>query len=147
MTKLFCCCLLALPLHRLVVTSGFGFRVHPVTGQYAFHAGIDLRAHADTVFAVTGGCALAGYNPYLGNYIRVTSGDMQITYGHLSQIFVLTVDSVLSAEPLAITGRTGRVTGEHLHFAVSWRGNYIDPLTFLLSAMQQFNSNNKENKP
>jgi len=126
----------ALPLHHLSVTSGFGFRVHPVTGQYAFHAGIDLRAHADTVFAVTGGKVTAGYNDLIGNYVRVTSGDLQMVYGHLSQIFVLTGDTVVSAEPLAITGATGRVTGEHLHFSVNYHGRSLNPLTFLLYAMQ-----------
>jgi murein DD-endopeptidase MepM/ murein hydrolase activator NlpD len=134
--KLLCCLLLALPLHRLSVTSGFGFRLHPVTGQYAFHAGVDLRAHADTVFSVTEGVVTAGYNPLLGNFIRVSSGDLGITYGHLSQLFVLTGDSVLAAQPLAITGSTGRVTGKHLHFAVNWRGRSVKPLTFLLHAMQ-----------
>ena len=137
--KLLCCILLALPLRHLTVTSGFGFRTHPVTGQYAFHAGIDLRAHADTVFAVTGGCVSAGYNHFLGNYIRISSGKLQIIYGHLSQIFVLSSDSVITAQALAISGHTGRVTGEHLHFAVSWRGRYINPLTFLLYAMQHIN--------
>lgn len=111
--------------------------MHPVTGRYAFHAGVDLRAHADTVFAVTGGMVVSGYNTFLGNYIRIRSGDLQIIYGHLSQLFVLTGDSVCCAQPLAISGSTGRVTGEHLHFAVSWRGHDINPLSFLLSAMQQ----------
>ncbi|MBS1503554.1 MAG: M23 family metallopeptidase [Bacteroidetes bacterium] len=147
MIKLLCSCLLALPLHHVSVTSGFGFRMHPVTGRYTFHAGVDLRAHADTVYAVTSGSVAAGYNPFLGNYVRVVSGDLQIIYGHLSQLFVLTGDSVFCAEPLAISGSTGRVTGEHLHFAVSWRGHDINPLLFLLHALQQMNIKNKENKP
>lgn len=146
MNKLFCCLVLALPLHRLSVTSGFGWRVHPVTGNYDFHAGVDLRARHDTVFAVTGGRVSAGYNVLLGNYIRVTSGDLQTVYGHLSQIFRLTGDSVQTDDAIAITGCSGRVTGEHLHFAVCWCGHYINPLQFLLYAMQQLNLNRKENK-
>lgn len=138
--------LLALPLRHLSVTSGFGYRIHPVTGCYDFHAGVDLKARHDTVYAVTGGLVSAGYNSFLGNYIRVSSGDLQIVYGHLSQIFLLSGDSVSINNAIAITGATGRVTGEHLHFAVSWRGRYINPLQFLLYAMQQLNLNRKENK-
>ncbi len=138
--------MLALPLHHLSVTSGFGYRTHPVTGRYDFHGGVDLKAGHDTVYAVTCGLVSAGYNSCLGNYIRINSGGLQIVYGHLSQIFLLSGDSVRSNTAIAITGATGRVTGEHLHFAVSWRGRYINPLQFLLYAMQQLNLNRKENK-
>jgi murein DD-endopeptidase MepM/ murein hydrolase activator NlpD len=144
--KLVFCLVLALPLHHLSVTSGFGYRIHPVTGRYDFHAGVDLRARHDTVYDVTGGLVSSGYNSILGNYIRVSSGDLQIVYGHLSQIFLLSGDSININNAIAITGATGRVTGEHLHFAVSWLGRYINPLQFLLYAMQQLNLNRKENK-
>jgi murein DD-endopeptidase MepM/ murein hydrolase activator NlpD len=117
-----------------------------VTGRYHFHAGVDLRAKNDTVYAVTDGSVSAGYSSILGNYIRVSSGDLQIVYGHLSQIFLLSGDSVSINDAVAITGATGRVTGEHLHFAVSWRARYINPLQFLLYAKQQINLNKKENK-
>ena len=139
MNKLLCCLVLALPLHRLSVTSGFGWRTHPVTHRLDFHAGVDLRANADTVYAMTDGSVQAGYNTLLGNYIRLSSGDLEIAYGHLSQIFVLTGDSVAVNEPVAVTGSTGRVTAPHLHFAVRYRGRYINPVTFLIHAMQYIN--------
>lgn len=145
MNKLLCCLVLALPLHRLAVTSGFGWRIHPVTHRLDFHSGVDLRANGDTVFAVTDGRIKAGYNALLGNYIRIEAGELVVVYGHLSQIFVLTGDTVTADQPLAISGQTGRATGQHLHFAVRYRGNYIDPIQFLLHAMQQINPNRKEN--
>jgi murein DD-endopeptidase MepM/ murein hydrolase activator NlpD len=120
-----------LPLRNLSPTSPFGFRIHPVTGKYAFHAGIDLRARSDTVFAVLPGSIEFGYNPFLGVYLILTDGDLQIIYGHLSQVFVVTGDSVTPGMPMAVTGATGRVTGEHLHFAVRYGRRYIDPLLFL----------------
>jgi len=65
----------------------------------------------------------------LGIYIKIASDDLEITYGHLSQ--VLAIDSVNSGDPIGISGATGRVTGEHLHLSMKYRGQYIDPLEFL----------------
>jgi murein DD-endopeptidase MepM/ murein hydrolase activator NlpD len=137
--KLLCCLVLALPLHRLSVTSGFGWRIHPITHQLDFHAGVDLRANADTVYAMMDGPVQAGYNTLLGNYVRLSSGELEVIYGHLSQIFVLTGDSVTANQPVAVSGSTGRVTAPHLHFAVRYRGRYINPITFLIHAMQYIN--------
>ncbi|WP_183573780.1 M23 family metallopeptidase [Mucilaginibacter sp. X5P1] len=124
-----------LPLRHLFITSGFGNRVHPVTGSYGFHYGIDLRARSDTVLAVLDGrVENAGYNLFLGIFIRISSGPFTITYGHLSQCFVCIGDSLATGSPMGVTGSSGRVTGEHLHFAVQFFHRYIDPLTFLTAA-------------
>jgi len=137
--KLLCCLVLALPLKQLKLTSAYGYRTHPLTGRYRFHAGVDLRANADTVYAVAGGLVRAAYDPLLGNFIMVSSNDLTATYGHLSQIFCLSGDTVSAGQPIAITGTTGQVTGEHLHFALRLRGRAVDPLKFLLYAMQHIN--------
>ncbi|WP_345955246.1 M23 family metallopeptidase [Mucilaginibacter sp. PAMB04168] len=132
MIKLFYCCLLALPLRHMVLTSGYGYRVHPVTGQFCFHSGVDLQARHDTLFAVMPGhVAFVGYDRLTGLHIRLASGDFTLLYGHLSQVFVLAGDSVNSYTPLGITGSSGRVTGEHLHFSVSYRQVPVNPLLFL----------------
>ena len=52
-------CMVCLPLRHLQITSGYGYRVHPLSGRYQFHKGIDLRARSDTVFAVLAGRVLA----------------------------------------------------------------------------------------
>jgi len=132
MIKLFYCCLLAMPLRHLVLTSGYGYRIHPVTGRFSFHSGIDLRARHDTVFAVMPGrIAFVGYDPVMGVHIRLACGDFSFQYDHLSQVFVLAGDSVNTYAPLGITGSSGRVTGEHLHFSVSYLRKPVDPLLFL----------------
>jgi murein DD-endopeptidase MepM/ murein hydrolase activator NlpD len=124
--------LACLPLRQVVLTSGFGYRVHPVTGRYAFHSGIDLRARSDTVFAVLPGhVSSVSYNPLLGLNIRLDHGGLESSYGHLSQVFVFPADSVGAGCPIGITGSTGRVTGEHLHFSMRLAGRYINPLEFL----------------
>lgn len=142
MNKFLWLCCLCLPLRHMQLTSAYGYRVHPVTGRFSFHAGIDLRAHGDTVFAVLPGViAATSYNALLGVNIRLSQGDFETIYGHLSQIFVLPGDSVDCATPLGITGSSGRVTGEHLHFSVLYHGTPVDPLRFL----NILSLNNKEN--
>lgn len=116
----------------MAITSGYGYRVHPVTGRFCFHSGVDLKARHDTVFAVMPGrIDFVGYNRLTGVHIRLTSGDFTLLYGHLSQVFVLAGDSVNSCTPLGITGSSGRVTGEHLHFSVSYRQVPVNPVLFL----------------
>ncbi len=139
-------CLCCLPLRNITLTSPFGYRVHPITGIYTFHAGVDLRAHDDTVFSVLAGKVEAtGYNPLLGIYIRLAHGDFESTYGHLSQLFVMPGDSVASGNALGVSGATGRVTGGHLHFSVQYHHRYINPLKFLLAISNNINQQHKEN--
>ena len=121
-----------LPLKHISLTSPFGYRLHPVTGIYAFHSGVDLRARHDTVFAILDGVIeLERYDHLLGLAITMDHGDLNSIYGHLSQLLVLPGDTVRAGEAIAITGTTGRVTGEHLHFSIRFKNQYIDPLKFL----------------
>lgn len=121
-----------LPLKHICLTSSYGYRTHPLTGKYSYHAGIDLRARSDTVYAVLPGTVEhTAYDTFLGLYIKLAHGDFDTTYGHLSQIFVLQRDSVKAGDAIGLSGLTGRTTGEHLHFAVQYHGRYLNPLKFL----------------
>jgi len=124
---------LSLPLKCLRQTSGFGWRVHPITGKFQFHKGIDLAARHDTVYSILNGIvSTIGYNAYIGNYIIITHpGDVQSIYGHLSEITVLPDEQVMAGQAIGITGATGRVTGEHLHFSIKYQGRELSPLAFL----------------
>jgi murein DD-endopeptidase MepM/ murein hydrolase activator NlpD len=123
----------SLPLKQLRQTSRFGWRVHPITGMFQFHNGIDLAARHDTVYSILNGIVSAiGYNAYIGNYIIITHpGDVQSIYGHLSVIVVLPDEQVMAGQAIGITGATGRVTGEHLHFSIKYQGRELSPLAFL----------------
>lgn len=133
----------SLPLRHLTLTSPYGYRIHPVTGKQSFHAGIDLRAHNDTVFAIAGGVVItAGYNSFLGIYISLDHNGLQSIYGHLSQIWVFPGEDVVSGQAIAISGATGRVTGGHLHFSVLYQGKPIDPLKFLYHLLK-YNQNHE----
>ncbi len=141
MTRLilaFCCCL---PLKHLHLNSAYGYRVHPVTRQFRFHNGIDLLAGQDTVFAIMDGSATISYDQFLGIYIKLSDGHLICTYGHLSAILI-GAGPVACGDPIAITGATGRVTGEHLHFSISYDGESLDPLKFLYQLT--IKSNNHE---
>lgn len=130
-------CFVCLPLKNLRLTSSYGNRIHPITGKYVFHAGIDLRANHDTVYAILKGVVIhTGYGHTLGVNIILNHGDLHTIYGHLSQTFVMTGDSVFAGEPIAITGATGKVTGEHLHLSVKYRNKYINPLKFLYQLLK-----------
>jgi len=132
MNPLLACCLVCLPLKNLHLTSSYGNRIHPVTGKYAFHEGIDLRAKQDTVYAVMdGNVNTVNYNGFLGIYIRLDHDQFQFVYGHLSQVFVASGETLHAGDPIGVTGATGRVTGEHLHFSIRCQQHYIDPLEFL----------------
>lgn len=125
-------CLVCLPLKFLSLSSSYGYRNHPLTGKYTFHAGVDLRARHDTVFAVmTGLTESVGYDDFLGINIRLAHDNLETVYGHLSRVFVSPGQPVEAGEPIGITGATGRVTREHLHFSVRFKGRYIDPLEFI----------------
>jgi len=131
-------CLVCLPLKHLQINSPYGYRIHPLTGRYALHSGVDLKARHDTVYAVMNGFVRSlGYDHLLGIYIRLNHGDIETVYGHLSQILVAQQDSVSAGEPIGITGATGRVTGEHLHFAVCYRHKYINPIKFLYELLKE----------
>jgi len=120
---------IATPLSRMTVTSPYGYRLHPITGQRQFHAGVDLRARRDTVYsALPGTVAEAGHGAGWGRYIRISHGRITTVYAHLSAIGVRPGQPVTAGQPIAITGATGRVTGAHLHFEVRLNGAPINPL-------------------
>ena len=130
--------LFCLPLKHLTLTSPYGYRIHPVTGLDRFHNGIDLRADRDTVYAVFDGEASVKYDELLGLSVSIKNNDLTCIYGHLSDLLT-SGGSVKAGQPVAITGSTGRVTGEHLHFSVRYKTRYIDPLQFLNALFNQKN--------
>ncbi|MFA6084747.1 M23 family metallopeptidase [Mucilaginibacter sp.] len=131
-------CLVCLPLKHLKINSGYGYRIHPLTGKYAMHEGVDLKARHDTVYAILSGLVRStGYDNGLGINIRLAHGAVESIYGHLSQIFVIPTDSVTAGEPIGITGATGHVTGEHLHLSICYRHKNINPIKFLYELLKK----------
>jgi len=135
---------LAMPLNAMRINSGFGKRTHPVTHKKDFHKGIDLRARNEPVYAFFfGTVSEVGYNRILGKFIRIKQNGLECIYGHLSILLVSKGDDVQCGDVVAVTGSTGRVTGEHLHFSIKLKGIYLDPVLFIRAYYQA--SNNNEN--
>lgn len=141
----FCSLLLlcSLPLRQIHPTSPFGYRLHPIYKRVKLHAGVDLAAHHDTVFSILDGVVKScRYSKTLGLFVRIDHGNcLNSLYGHLSQWLVAPGDTVSAGDPIAITGATGLVTGEHLHFAVSYSHLWLNPLRFLFKAMDNAGQN------
>jgi murein DD-endopeptidase MepM/ murein hydrolase activator NlpD len=103
-----------------VITSVFGWRVHPVTGDQRFHSGTDLGAPMGTpvLAALTGRVMLADFFGGYGLAIALdhTQGTQQTLYAHLSEIFVKPGEIVKQGTVIGRVGSTGNSTGPHLHF-------------------------------
>jgi len=101
------------------IALGYGWRIHPVTGQVAFHSGVDLEAATGTpVMAVANGTvAFAGTQGTYGNLVVVNhTGGRQTRYAQLASISVSAGQKIQQGTPLGTVGATGLVTRPHLHF-------------------------------
>lgn len=117
-----------------VITSGFGNRKDPFTGQIAYHNGVDISAPANTpVQSVKSGVVIRSeFSESYGNVIVVSHGDGTATlYAHLSKRLVGNNDKVLQGQVIGRVGTTGRSTGNHLHFGVYLGSNLVDPADYL----------------
>ena len=116
------------------VTSGFGYRIHPITGNRSFHTGIDLAAPEGTPIAAAYGGTVqdTGCTSGRGNYILLSHGDnLQTLYCHLSEIQVEPGDAVDAGGTIGLVGTTGMSTGPHLHFELRVDGVRCDPVYVL----------------
>ncbi len=116
------------------ITSRFGYRTDPLTGERSFHRGIDIDGEpGEAVYAAASGIVrLAGRNGALGNAVRLSHGAGVVTrYGHLSGIAVEIGQEVEQGDIVGFVGRTGRATGTHLHFEVLVGGRPVDPLRYI----------------
>ena len=74
------------PLKSLVPTSGFGHRIHPITGEFKYHTGIDYKAFYEPVYNIADGKVIrAGYNNVSGNYLVIEHGLVSSVYCHLQE--------------------------------------------------------------
>lgn len=119
-------------------TSGFGWRRHPVLGGLRHHAGIDIAGPPQPVKATAGGLIRrVAYEPGYGLFIVIDHGNSYETlYGHLAASFVQIGEAVTVGQPIATLGRSGQVTGYHLHYAVKKSGVFLDPVGYLVAATQ-----------
>ncbi|QQU06355.1 M23 family metallopeptidase [Moraxella osloensis] len=119
------------------MSSGFGYRIHPVTGKSQFHKGMDFAAPIGTPIYATGNgvVTFSGWGTGYGRYVEVDHGNGTVTrYAHTSANYVNVGDTVYANQQIAAVGNTGRSTGAHLHYEVRQNGQAVNPQTYLAMA-------------
>lgn len=115
------------------VTSPFGYRVDPVTGKYALHAGLDIGAPmgAPIRAAKAGTVVFAGQETGYGNYTCIDhGGGFSTCYAHQSKQFVTVGQTVAQGQIIGLVGDTGYTTGPHLHFETRVNGTPVNPAQY-----------------
>lgn len=117
------------------VTSQYGMRVHPITGAYKLHNGVDVGAPtgASFVAAANGIVTKATYNVSYGNMVIIDhGGGVQTLYAHGSEIIAQLGQTVATGDEVLKVGSTGYSTGPHAHFEIRVNGQTVNPLNFLV---------------
>lgn len=115
------------------ISSGFGHRTHPLTGQRKLHAGTDVAAPQGTpiVGARDGVVTSSGWAGGYGNMVVLDHGDGHTSrYAHASRLVVGAGDRVQRGQLIALVGTTGASTGNHLHFEIRRGGVPTDPMAY-----------------
>jgi murein DD-endopeptidase MepM/ murein hydrolase activator NlpD len=118
------------------VTSGFGQRVSPFTGQPAMHEGLDIGAppNSPVMAAASGRVVSQGLDSRMGNVVVIDHGyGFETQYGHMSKILVKTGQSVKRGDILGLVGSTGLSTGPHLHYHIKINGHPVNPQRYILN--------------
>ena len=112
------------------ITSDYGYRVHPISGEYRLHAGIDIGAvYGAAILAADSGTVIASYYHWsYGNMVMISHGNgYQTLYAHMSSFAVSTGQTVSQGQVVGYVGSTGSSTAPHCHFEIRYNGNYCDP--------------------
>jgi murein DD-endopeptidase MepM/ murein hydrolase activator NlpD len=127
---------LTIPVHgnEFSRTSGFGPRVDPFTGHHSFHPGVDFAGPwGSNVDATAAGTVVyAGERGGYGNLVEIDHGyGIHTRYGHLASILVRVGARVQQGAPIGKLGSTGRSTGPHVHYEVSYENVTRNPSNFI----------------
>lgn len=116
------------------ISSYFGGRIDPISGESSYHKGIDIPAPAGApVVAANDGIVVrAEYSTSYGNLVVIDHGGGALTYyAHNTSFLVSAGQAVSKGESIATVGTTGYSTGEHSHFEVQVNGEFVDPMGYL----------------
>lgn len=112
------------------MSSGFGTRIDPLTGQAAVHEGVDFVAPVGTPIVASGKGVVrrSEFTADLGHHIEIAHAEGYVSrYGHLSGRQVKVGDEVERGQVIGKLGNSGRTTGPHLHYEVWLNGRLVDP--------------------
>ena len=131
----------ALPLNEFRVTSSFGRRRDPFTGQLAMHPGLDFASRNKNPVHATapGTVAFVGWKGGYGKVVEVDHGlGIRTRFAHLSRIYVKRGQTLEFREKVGLVGSTGRSTAPHLHYEVMVDGQSLDPANFMRAGQYVF---------
>lgn len=120
------------PSYCTYITSRQGPRIHPITGEYKNHGGVDVGAsYGSAIYAADSGTVVSssdGWNGGWGNYVMINHGNgMQTLYAHMSSRAVSVGQTVSRGQTIGYVGSSGMSTGAHLHFEMYINGARVDP--------------------
>ncbi len=123
------------PVKSYRLTSPFGMRVHPITGKTTMHQGVDMAAPQGTpIYAAKDGkvTRTAYQAGGAGYYVSISHGDgFASIYMHMTHYIVKPGQYVKAGQVIGYVGSTGGSTGPHLHFGISYKGNYVNPMQYV----------------
>lgn len=124
------------PVTYSYVSSAHGWRYHPISGEYKWHAGVDLSGYGINgrpIYASRGGViTYAGWYGAGGWTVKIDHGDgFSTVYMHMSDYIVSAGDYVAAGQTIGYVGSTGGSTGPHLHFEVRWHGEDQNPMKYI----------------
>jgi murein DD-endopeptidase MepM/ murein hydrolase activator NlpD len=119
------------------ISSPFGNREDPITGEKGFHSGVDMQAkRGEMVKATADGTVIqAHYNGDYGNSVEIRHGNgFTTSFAHLQSYNVKIGDKVKRGQAIGLAGNTGRSTGVHLHYELCLNGKPVNPAPFMQTA-------------
>ena len=122
------------------ITSGYGYRVSPFTGNKTMHKGMDIAAPTGTpIHAPASGVVIfSGKKAGFGNFVMIAHGYGVVTrYGHNHQNMVQPGQKIARGDVIGTVGMSGRTTGPHLHYEILVDGKHDNPRKFILD-LQDF---------
>ena len=125
------------PVRGSQISSGFGNRIHPITGDMLLHAGVDFRAPTGTPIRAAGSGLVTDmrYGEGYGWFVRIQHDrGFETVYAHMSAFAdgLTPGKSVMRGDTIGYVGSTGSSTGAHLHYEVLRKGAYVNPMTLEL---------------
>ncbi len=116
------------------VSSPYGYRSDPFSKKISYHKGVDVATPEGTEVRATakGIVTKSSYNSIGGHYIVLNHGnDIESYYGHLQTRIVSVGDTVEAGDIIGLSGNTGKTTGAHLHFQLSYHQRTVDPEKYI----------------
>ena len=114
------------------ISSYYGYRKNPNTGNEELHRGVDIAVPTGTtVYAAHDGTVTtAAYDSYYGNYVVIEKDGYTTKYAHMDSLSVSAGQSITKGTVIGTTGNTGSSTGSHLHIECLYNGEYYNPLFY-----------------